>query len=131
MEGIIHYEPLERNLTVTAERYCQQLRRLEEEIQQKLLGRRHGVILQHENARTHTANRTKAAIQEVDWGIPPHTLYSPDLAPSDYYLFRSLSNNLRGVSFNNDAEVQNWPDDFFTAKPADFFKRGIENLPER
>jgi hypothetical protein len=35
MEGIVHYELLERNLTVTAERYCQQLRRLEEEIQQK------------------------------------------------------------------------------------------------
>jgi hypothetical protein len=34
-------------------------------------------------------------------------------------------------SFNNDAELQNWLDDFFTAKPADFFKRGIENLPKR
>jgi histone-lysine N-methyltransferase SETMAR len=48
-----------------------------------------------------------------------------------YHLFSSLSNNLRGVSFNNDAELQNWLDDLFTAKPADFFKRGIENLPER
>jgi hypothetical protein len=38
---------------------------------------------------------------------------------------------LGGVSFNNDAEFQNWLDDFFTAKPANFFKRGIENLPER
>jgi hypothetical protein len=36
MEGIAHYELLERNLTVTAERYCQQLRRLEEAIQQKI-----------------------------------------------------------------------------------------------
>jgi hypothetical protein len=48
----------------------------------------------------------------------------------DYHLFRSLSNNLRGVSFNNDAERQNWLDDF-TVKPADFYKRKIENLPER
>jgi hypothetical protein len=31
---IIHYELLERNLNVNAERYCQQLRRLEEAIQQ-------------------------------------------------------------------------------------------------
>jgi hypothetical protein len=29
MEGIVHYEQLERNLTVTAERYYQQHRRLE------------------------------------------------------------------------------------------------------
>jgi hypothetical protein len=49
---------------------------------------------------------------------------------TDYHLFHSLSNNLRGVSFNNDAELQNWLDDFFTAKRADFFKRRIENLPE-
>jgi hypothetical protein len=131
IEGIVHYELLERNLTVTAERYCQQLRRPEAAIQQKLPGRRHGVILQHGIARSHTANMTKAAIQELDWEILPHPPYSPDLAPSDYHLFRALSNNLRGVSFNNDAELQIWFDDFFTAKPADFFKRGMENLPER
>jgi hypothetical protein len=34
----IHYELLKRNLAVTAERYCQQLRRLEEPIQQKRPG---------------------------------------------------------------------------------------------
>jgi hypothetical protein len=50
MEGIIHYELLERNLTVTAERYCQQLRPLEEAIQQKRPGQRHEMILQHDNA---------------------------------------------------------------------------------
>jgi hypothetical protein len=64
-------------------------------------------------------------------GDSPHPPYSPGLAPSDYHLFRSLPNNLRAVSFNNDADLQNWLDDVFTAKPADFFKRGIENLPER
>jgi transposase len=107
MEGIVHYELLERNLTVTAERYCQQLRRLVEAIQQKRPGRRHGMILQNDNARPHAANMTKAAIQELDWEILPHPPYSPDLAPSDYRLFRSLSHNLRGVSFNNNVDRQN------------------------
>jgi hypothetical protein len=59
-------ELLERNLTVTAKRCYQQLRRLEEAIQQKRLGRWHGVILQDVNARPHTSNMTKAAIQELD-----------------------------------------------------------------
>jgi histone-lysine N-methyltransferase SETMAR len=95
MEEIIHYELLVRNLTVTAERCCQQLSRLAEAIQQKRPGR-HGVILQHDNARPHTANMTKAAVQKLDWEILPHPPYSSDLAPSDYHLFRSLSNNLRG-----------------------------------
>jgi hypothetical protein len=71
-----------------------------------------------------TANMTKAAIQELGWKIVPHPPYSPDLAPSDYHFFRAFSNNLRRVSFN-DAELQNWLDGFFTAKPADFLKRGI------
>jgi hypothetical protein len=35
MEGIVYYGLLDRNLTVTAERYCQHIRRLEEAIQQK------------------------------------------------------------------------------------------------
>jgi hypothetical protein len=74
---------------------------------------------------------TKAAIQEPDWEILPHPPYSPDISPSDCPLFRCLSNNLRGVSFENDAKLQNWLDEFFTAKPADFFKHGMENLPER
>jgi hypothetical protein len=54
MEKILHYELLARNLTVTAERYFQQLRGLEEAIQQKRPGRRHGVIRQHDNAGPHT-----------------------------------------------------------------------------
>jgi transposase len=99
MEGIVHYEVIARNLTVTAERYCQQLRRLEEAIQQKRPGRRQGVILQHDNARTHTANMTETAIQEIDWEILPHPPYSPDLAPSDYHLFRSLSLQQSALSF--------------------------------
>jgi hypothetical protein len=73
---------------------------------------------------------TKAAIQELDWEILPHSPYSADLSPSDYHLFLSLCNNLRRVSFNHDAELQHWLDDFFTDKPADFFKHGMENLPE-
>jgi hypothetical protein len=75
---------------------------------------------------------TKAAIQELDWEILPHPPYSLDLAPSiTTSSSLSLCNNLRGVSFNNYAELQNWLDDFFTAKQADFFKHGTENLPER
>jgi histone-lysine N-methyltransferase SETMAR len=65
---------------------------------------------------------TKGAIQELDWEILPHPPYSPDLASPDYHFFCSLSNNLRGVSFNNDAQLQNWLDDFLTAKTGGFLQ---------
>jgi histone-lysine N-methyltransferase SETMAR len=117
MEGIIHYELLERNLTVTAERYCQQLRRPEEGIQQNRPGRRHGVILQHDNARPYTANMTKAVIQELDWEIVPHPPYSPDLAPSDYNLFRPLSNNVRGAEFSSTTTLSSKMDSTNSSRP--------------
>jgi histone-lysine N-methyltransferase SETMAR len=72
---------------------------------------------------------TKAAIQEFDWKIVPHPPYSPDLTPSDYVLFRSLSNNLRGVPFNSNTKLQNWLDEFFPAEPVDLLKRGFETCP--
>ena len=33
-----------------------------------------------------------------------HPPYSPALAPSDYYLFRSLQNSLSGKTFNDDVD---------------------------
>lgn len=127
-EGIVYYELLPRNVTITAELYCQQLRRLHASIPTE---KQNQVILQHDNARPHTATVTKIAIQELRWEVLPHPAYSPDLAPSDFYLFRSLSNELRGVSFNNDLELQKWLHAFFASKSADFFKHGIQQLPER
>ena len=129
--GIIHYELLPRNQTITAELYCHQLRRLNAAIREKRPEQHHQVILQHDNARTHTANVTKVVIQELGWEVLPHPPYSPDLAPSDYHLFRSLSNQLRGTSFGDDAQLQQWLREFFDSKPVGFFKQGIEQLPER
>lgn len=129
-KGIIHYELLEVNQTINSQLYSQQLQRLNDAIRQKR-PRLQSVILQHDNARPHVANLTKMAILALGWEVLPHPPYSPDLAPSDYYLFRSLQNQLRGVSFNNDTELRNWLDDFFNGKRPDFFKRGIEKLVER
>jgi hypothetical protein len=50
--------------------------------------------------------------------------------PNQITTSSTLSPTICAVSFNNDTELQNWHDDFFTAKPVDFFKCGIENLTE-
>lgn len=47
-----------------------------------------------------------------------------------HLIFRSLSNNLRGIFFNNEAKFHNLPHDFFNSKPSNFFRRGIDKLPE-
>ena len=128
-EGVIHYEMLEKNQTVNAELYIQQMWRLKEAIQRKRPNlMRHGVLLQHDNARPHISKLTKAAIQEIGWEILPHPPYSPDLAPTDFHLFRSLSNNLRDVSFNDNEELKMWLDNFLAPSPVIFTTAVLKNL---
>lgn len=41
------------------------------------------------------------------------------------------SNNIQGISFPNENALQIWLDDFFNAKPPNFYKREIEKLLQR
>ena len=127
-EGIIHFELLEKNQTVDA---VQQMERVKMAIQEKRPNRLHRVLLLLDNARPHIAKRTKEAIEGYGWEVLPHPPYSPDLAPTDFHPFRSLSNAMRGVSFNNDAELKTCLDGFFGSKTKDFYRQGIEKLVER
>ncbi len=58
-------------------------------------------------------------------------MYSPDLAPTDYHLFHSLSNHLREKKFNNENDLKMDLVNFFDQKSQDFYERGILSLPER
>ena len=52
------------------------------------------VILQHDNARPHVAKPIKTYLQTLKLKVLPHPPYSPDVAPSDYHLFRSMSHGM-------------------------------------
>ena len=55
----------------------------------------------------------------------------PDLALSDYFLFRFLQNSLNGKNFNNDDDIKSYLIQFFANKNQKFYERGIMMLPER
>ncbi|UYV84712.1 hypothetical protein LAZ67_X003160 [Cordylochernes scorpioides] len=57
--------------------------------------------------------------------ILPHLLYSPDIAPSDYYLFRSLQHGLADQHFSKYNEVKKWIDKWIAAKEPAFFRDKI------
>jgi [histone H3]-lysine36 N-dimethyltransferase SETMAR len=59
---------------------------------------------------------TKETIMELGWEELPHPAYSPDLAPSDYHLFRSIEHFLQEKSFRNHEELKKELDFFFSIK---------------
>ncbi len=122
---------LERNITVTKELYIAQLHRVKEAMILKRSNRKGHTILLHDNARPHIAQDIKAALQELEWEVLQHPPYSPDLAPTDYHLFRSLSNHLRGITFDTQDDLKIWLNNFFDSRPDDFWRNGIEKLVDR
>ena len=72
-------------------------------------------------------NRQK--LGQLGWEVLLHPPYSPDLAPSDYHLFRFLQNSLHGKTFGNDEAIKSHLVQFFADKGQKFY--GILNLPGR
>ena len=85
----------------------------------------------HDNARPHVAKLTREKLIELGWEVLIHPPYSPDLAPSDYHLFNSLSSHMRGKQFEICDQVDAALADFSTSKPRSFYKSGIEKLYDR
>jgi histone-lysine N-methyltransferase SETMAR len=90
-----------------------------------------GVVFHQDNARPHVSKMTQQKIKELNWKILDHPPYSPDLAPSDYNLFRSLQNHLNNKKFERFEEVNDAIPAYFESKPRSFCKAGIEKLVTR
>ena len=114
----VYYELLKPGEKVTGDRYRQELIELNQALKRKrpeLGDRTHKVILLHDNARPHVAKPVKTYLENIKWDVLPHAPYSPDLAPSDYYLFRSM-HRLSEQLFNSYEEVKNWIDEWLASK---------------
>ena len=81
-------------------------------IQPELVNRK-CVILHHDNATIHTYLAIRQNLLRLGWEVMLHPPYSSDLAPSDYYLFRSLQNSLNGKTSNADEAVKSHLVQFF------------------
>lgn len=90
-----------------------------------------GQSLLHDNARPHKAKITCKFLEELGWTTIPHPPYSPDLAPSDYHLFRALKQHLRKNKFENSGDLKHYLANFFASQPLSFWAKGIEILPSR
>ena len=86
------------------------------------------IFFQHDNAIPHVPKIVKDKIDKFGWELIPHQSYSPNLAPSDYHLFRSLSNYMRGRKFKDEDNLKSYLQNFFVSKPKEFYASDIYDL---
>ena len=131
-QGVILLDILPRGESVNAVSYCETLDKLRHAVRRKRPGLlRSGLVLQHDNATPHTAKRTKEWLERYRWEILPHPAHSPDLAPSDFYLFGPLKRHLGGKQFEDEEELVSEVRDWFSKLDANFFTLGIYSLLPR
>ena len=89
------------------------------------------VALLQDNARPHTAKTTMETLWKLKWNLLTHPPYSPDLAPSDFYLFSEGSNKTcKACGFADNDAVIHTVREWIRRQPQAFFEKGIRMLPE-
>ncbi|KFD53536.1 hypothetical protein M513_05642 [Trichuris suis] len=128
-EGIVLIDYMEDGGTITSKYYANLLLQLREQIKEKRRGRlSRKVLLLHDNAPAQRAKVALAAIQQCGFGQIDHPPYSPDLVPSDYFLFGNLKQHLRRTVFSDDNEPKSAVEDYFNSRDKNFFFNGLMNL---
>jgi len=84
----VYYELLKPSDSITGDRYRLQLSRALREKRPEYEQRHDKVILLHDNA--HVAKVVKKYLETLKCDILSYPLYSPDIALSDYWLFRRM-----------------------------------------
>ena len=84
-----------------------------------------GVLLQQDNARVPTCKVAMDAVERNGYELIPHPAYSPDLAPSDFFLFPNLKKDIRGLHFRSDEDVVTAVEEWVNGKDPDFFSSGL------
>jgi len=130
--GVIFTDYLQNGVTITAQYYINLLEKVRDAIKQKRRGMiSKGILLLHDNAPAHTAHATTAAASRLGYHILPQPAYSPDLAASDFFLFRNLKKELSGRRFSDNEEVINAVESWFARQKDTFYKDGIRQCRHR
>ena len=74
---------------------------------------------------------TTAKVFDLRYEILPHQPYSPDLAPSDYFLFPNMKTWLRGKRFSSSEEIIAATNEYFEVFDKNYFLEGIKKLEYR
>jgi len=108
IRGIVHYEFVPTGQTVNQVYYLDVLKRLREKVRRKRaeLFANNSWILHHDNAPVHTALSVREFVATKQITLLEHPAYSPDLAPSDFFLFPKTEEILKGRHFDDIDDIR-------------------------
>ena len=86
------------------------------------------VLFHQDNALCHKSIVTMAKLHELHFKLLPHPPNTPDLAPSDYWLFADVKRMLQGKRFGSNEKMISETEAYFEAKDKSFYKKGIKLL---
>jgi [histone H3]-lysine36 N-dimethyltransferase SETMAR len=131
-QGIILVDYLKKGKTITGQYYSTLIGQLKEEltIKRPRLAKKK-ILFHHDNAPPHRSMVAVAKLHELGFQLVPHPPYSPDLAPSDFFLFPNLKNWLGGSKFKSDEEVIAGVNAYFADLETSFFSEGIKKAEHR
>ncbi|UYV73503.1 hypothetical protein LAZ67_10003842 [Cordylochernes scorpioides] len=106
--GVVHHEFLPQGRTVNKEYYLQFMRNLREAIRQKRpdLWKNKNWVLHHDNTPAHTSLLVRDFLAKNNTLMMPQPLYSPDLAPCDFFLFPKLKRPMKGRRYATPDEIK-------------------------
>ena len=128
-KGVIMLDFLPKRSTITGVYYANVLDQLRTAIHEKRRSKlSKGVLRQQDNARVHTCKVAIDAVERNGYELIPHPAYSPDLAPSYFFLFPNLKKDICGLHFRSDEEVVMAVEEWVNGKDPDFFSSGLMAL---
>ncbi|KAL6257504.1 hypothetical protein P5V15_011074 [Pogonomyrmex californicus] len=130
--GIVCIDYLEKGKTITGAYYASLLDKLKAEIAKKRPHLKKKKVLFHQdNAPAHTSAVAMTKIHELHFELVDHPPYSPDLAPSDFFLFPRLKVSLGGQRFSSNEEVIAYVNAYFAEQDANYYLEGLKRLEYR
>ncbi|UYV73289.1 SURF4, partial [Cordylochernes scorpioides] len=113
--GVVYYELLQMNERITGEVFRRQLMRLSEHCEKNGCNMAIGTTKLFCNMIMF--GHMPHHLLKLKWEVLSHPPYSPDIAPSDYYFFRSMQHGLADQHFSNyDEDKKKWINEWIAAK---------------
>ena len=133
IDGLREIDFIENGCSMNSEHFINQILSPLSESEQfiKAKKQKQKFSIHMDNAPIHKSIMTKNFLATKGFHVPAHPAYSPDLAPSDFYLLGKLKNHPGSMKFDSPDEIVSWIEEQFAHIPPEELKRVFEDWEKR